>query len=71
MKYQCPWSQEQCQFSWVQLISPWVQSYEDLILVTFKVEYQANEHPLKNSEKAYVGQRLMYPIIKKNIYLPC
>ncbi len=33
----------------------------------FKVDYYANENPLKNSEKiAYVGQRLMYPI--KKIY---
>ncbi len=33
----------------------------------FKVEYYANENPLKHSEKiAYVGQRLMYPIMKKN-----
>ncbi len=32
----------------------------------FKDEYHANENPLKNSDKiAYVGQRLMYPIIKK------
>ncbi len=31
-----------------------------------KVEYHANENPLKNSEKiAFVGQRLMYPIFKK------
>ncbi len=35
-----------------------------------KVEYHANENPLNNSEKIeYVGQRLMYPIIKKP--LPC
>ncbi len=34
-----------------------------------KVEYHANENSLKNSEKiAYVGQRLMYPIIKKIPY---
>ncbi len=34
--------------------------------VPVKVEYNANENPLTNSEKfAYVGQRLMYPIIKK------
>ncbi len=33
-----------------------------------KVEYHANENPLKKSEKiAYVDQRLMYPIIKKLI----
>ncbi len=33
-----------------------------------KVEYHANENPLKNSEKtAYVGQWLMYPIKKKII----
>ncbi len=31
-----------------------------------KVEYHANENQLKNSEKiAYIGQRLMYSIIKK------
>ncbi len=31
-----------------------------------KVEYHANENPLTNSEKiAYIGQRLMYPTIKK------
>ncbi len=35
-------------------------------LKLIKVENHANENPLKNSEKiAYVGQRLMYPIIKK------
>ncbi len=35
---------------------------------TLKVEYHANENPLNNSEKiAYVGQRLMYPIINKII----
>ncbi len=34
----------------------------------FKVEYHANENPLTKSEKiAYIGQRLLYPIIKKNI----
>ncbi len=34
----------------------------------FKVEYHANENPLKYSEKiAYVGQRLMYPIKKLNL----
>ncbi len=38
--------------------------------MSFKVEYHANENTLKNSEKiAYVGQRLMYPIIKKKSYL--
>ncbi len=31
---------------------------------SFKVEYYANENPEKI---AYVGQRLMYPIIKKLI----
>ncbi len=38
-----------------------------------KVEYHANENPLKDSEKiAYVGQRLMYPIIIKKLKkLPC
>ncbi len=37
-----------------------------------KVEYHANENPLKQWEKiAYVGQRLMYPIIKKKITLTC
>ncbi len=37
-----------------------------------KVEYHANQNPLQNSEKiACVGQRLMYPIIKKNYTLPC
>ncbi len=36
------------------------------IFVYFKVEYHANENPLKKSEKiAYLGQRLMYPMIKK------
>ncbi len=31
-----------------------------------KVEYHANENPLNNYEKiAYVSQRLMYPINKK------
>ncbi len=36
------------------------------MIYDFKVEYDATENPLKNSEKiAYVGQRLMYPIIKK------
>ncbi len=36
--------------------------------IMIKVEYHANENPLKNSEKiAYVGQRLMYPIMKKEI----
>ncbi len=35
-------------------------------LIYLKVEYDANENPLKNSEKiADVGQRLMYLIIKK------
>ncbi len=34
----------------------------------FKVEYHANENPLKYSEKiVYVGQRLMYPIKKLNL----
>ncbi len=34
--------------------------------MAINVEYHANENPLKYSEKiAYVGQRLMYPIIKK------
>ncbi len=38
------------------------------IIIYIAVEYHANENPLKNSEKiAYVGQRLMYPIIKKKI----
>ncbi len=44
----------------------------------FKVEYHANakyENPLKISEKiVYVGQTLMYPIMKKNNgkkTLPC
>ncbi len=37
--------------------------------VIIKVEYHANENPLKKLEKiGYVGQRLMYPIIK-NKYL--
>ncbi len=37
-------------------------------MIIVKVEYHANENPLKHSEKlAYVGQRLMYPIIKKII----
>ncbi len=31
----------------------------------FKVEHRADENPFKILEKiAYVGQRLMYPIIK-------
>ncbi len=35
-------------------------------LCIVKVEYLANKNPLQISEKiAYVGQRLMYPIIKK------
>ncbi len=35
-------------------------------VLTFKVEYHDNENPLIKSEKiAYVGQRLMYPVIKK------
>ncbi len=35
----------------------------------FKVEYRANENPLKILQKiAYIGQWLMYPIIKnKNL----
>ncbi len=34
----------------------------------FKVEYHANGNLLKNYEKiAYVGQRLMYPTMEKNI----
>ncbi len=38
--------------------------------VYIKVEYPANEIALQNSEKiAFVGQRLMYPIIKKQKYL--
>ncbi len=37
-----------------------------------KVEYHANENPLKKSKKiAYVGQRLMYLIMKQNNTLPC
>ncbi len=37
----------------------------------FKVEYHATENPLKHSEKiAYIGQRLLYPIIKENNPLP-
>ncbi len=42
--------------------------YEMVIIktVVFKVEYDANENPLKHSEKiVYIGQRLIYPIIKK------
>ncbi len=36
----------------------------------FKVEYHANENPLKYSEKiAYISQMLMYPIITKQLYL--
>ncbi len=35
----------------------------------FKVEYHANQNPLKISEKiAYVDQQLMYPMIKKTPY---
>ncbi len=52
------------------LVSLWVKYYHILHhgkKLTVKVEYHANENPLKYSEKiAYVGQRLMYPIIKKN-----
>ncbi len=34
-------------------------------IITLKVEYHANENLLKCFEKiTYVGQRLMYPIIK-------
>ncbi len=41
------------------------------VIRCIKVEYHANANPLKNSGKiAYVGQRLMYPIIKKNNTLP-
>ncbi len=41
--------------------------YDDHTHLSFKVEYHANDSPFKNSEKiAYVGQRLMYPIIKIN-----
>ncbi len=50
----------------------WNISFEREIchLCPLKVEYHANENPLKHSEKiAYVGQRLMYPIIKKQKYL--
>ncbi len=37
-------------------------------IISIKVEYHANENPLTNSEKrAYVGQRLMYPIKKPNL----
>ncbi len=43
-----------------------------LNLAHLKVEYHSNENPLKNSDKiAYIGQRLMYPIIKKANTLPC
>ncbi len=39
-----------------------------LNLAHLKVEYHSNENPLKHSDKiAYIGQRLMYPIIKKLI----
>ncbi len=41
------------------------------IFTDLKVEYHAYENPLKNSEKIeYVGQMLMFPIIKKNNTLP-
>ncbi len=40
-------------------------------LVDIKVEYHANakyQNPYQNSEKiAYIGQRLMYPIMAKKI----
>ncbi len=44
-----------------------------ILLLIIKVEYHANENPLKNVKKiAYVGQRLMYPVIKKKKNtLPC
>ncbi len=41
--------------------------------VPFKAEYHADaeyENPLKNSEKEYVCQRLLYPIMEKNNTLP-
>ncbi len=39
--------------------------------ILLKVEYKANENPLKNSKKiTYVGQRLMYALIKKKNTLP-
>ncbi len=44
----------------------------ETVLAVFNDEYGANENSLKNSEKiAYVGQRLMYPIIKTKKNLPC
>ncbi len=43
-----------------------------IIHYTLKVEYHANENQLKNSEKiVYIGERLMYPIIKNNNSLTC
>ncbi len=56
-----------------------MQCHDDLIFYTdcehiyirshmLKVEYRGNEYPLKNSEKiAYVGQRLIYLIIKNKL----
>ncbi len=53
------------------VIGKLASSHMDGISYALKVEYHANENPLKKSEKiAYVSQRLMYPIIKKKI-LPC
>ncbi len=44
-----------------KLICPTLQEISHL-----KVEYHANENPLKILKKiGYVGQRLMHPIIKK------
>ncbi len=43
--------------------------------ISIKVEYHADgeyENPLKHSDKIVcVGQRLLYPIMKKNNTLPC
>ncbi len=50
-------------------VRPYILSPGGMVIVNrrvtnLKVEYHANENPLNNSEKiAYVGQRLMCPII--------
>ncbi len=45
-----------------------VSKYHCLASTVIKVDYHANENPLRNSENiVYNGQRLMYPIINKKI----
>ncbi len=55
--------------------SPYLESIRNHLIclnTRVKVEYHANENPLKILKKiAYVGQRLMYPIIKRENTLPC